>query len=367
MLKEHLENVMRNVSYDIVKPYISDNFSKQVLPNKPISALSGDDDESFATSGPLFNKIKFYDNLGAFETTTTVRNITPSTGEHDYDIDDEFASSVNGVYTIELPAAAKVSNSTYGLFAQMAIADLPKGTYNYRISKSYPSGRSEVFSDTVTVVDIDPNQLAVFDENNDKFNDNFIIAELGLELGTYTFEFTVGSVTNKVVVQVVEMPGFKVEKLTVGSSVATFYENYFLVPLPIVNPTTVSPARVLLDVSKFGLTDENYFLVSALSTIIDDDDNDELINTIELNELTVLDGLLLLDLGSVVSDIYFYDDISVTLQFFKKVSYKDYLISLGYSGNELETVNDPTAGYIQIGENQVINILFFDPSLGFGG
>jgi len=241
----------------------------------------------------------------------------------------------------------------------MAVADLAKGTYNYRISKSYPSGRNEVFSDTVTVVDIDRNQLAIFDTDNAKFIDNFIIAELGLELGTYTFEFTVGSVTNKVVVEVVDMPGFKVEKLSVGNSVATFYENYFLVPLPTNIPSTVSPARVLIDVSKFGVTDENFFLVSGLVDTV------TMINTIEPDELNVLDGVLLLDIGSITEGVTDFDSITITLQFYKKVSYKDYLISLGYSGNQLETINDPTAGYIQIGESQVINILFFDPSLGF--
>jgi hypothetical protein len=330
-----------------------------LLPNKPISVLSGAAVESFATSGPLFNKIKFYDALGAFENTTTVKDTTISAGpagEHYYDVNDKFVTAVNGVYTIELPAAAKVTNSTYGLFAQMAVADLAKGTYNYRISKSYPSGRNEVFSDTVTVVDVDANQLAVFDTANKKFIDNFIIAELGLELGTHTFEFTVGSLTNKVVVEVVEMPAFKVEKLTLGSAIATFYENYFLVPVPTVNPTAQSPSRVLLDVSKAGLTDENYFVATALLH------DSTLINKIKLNELNVLDGVLLLDLGSFTNNLIGSDGLRLTLEFFRKVSYKDYLISLGYTGETFVADNSPTAGYIQIGEPQVINILLFTPN-----
>jgi len=39
ILKEYLENTMRNVSYDVIKPFISDNFTKQILPNKPIVAI----------------------------------------------------------------------------------------------------------------------------------------------------------------------------------------------------------------------------------------------------------------------------------------------------------------------------------------
>jgi hypothetical protein len=37
--KEYLENIMRNVSYDILKPFISENFTKQTLPAKPIVSI----------------------------------------------------------------------------------------------------------------------------------------------------------------------------------------------------------------------------------------------------------------------------------------------------------------------------------------
>ena len=37
--KEYLEEVMKNVSYDILKPFISDNFYKSELPAKPIIAV----------------------------------------------------------------------------------------------------------------------------------------------------------------------------------------------------------------------------------------------------------------------------------------------------------------------------------------
>jgi hypothetical protein len=60
------------------------------------------------------------------------------------------------------------------------------------------------------------------------------------------------------------MPGLRVEKLSVGSSVATFYLGYHLVPQPVNNPTTDSPVRILIDVSKFGLTDANYFLFHTI-------------------------------------------------------------------------------------------------------
>lgn len=34
--KEQIESIMRNISFDILKPYISDNFKPQTLPSKPI-------------------------------------------------------------------------------------------------------------------------------------------------------------------------------------------------------------------------------------------------------------------------------------------------------------------------------------------
>ena len=61
---------------------------------------------------------------------------------------------VNGVYTIELPADNIQNPNHYGLYSLVSVADMPKGTYNYRISKSYPSGRTETFSDTVTIVKV---------------------------------------------------------------------------------------------------------------------------------------------------------------------------------------------------------------------
>lgn len=75
MLKEHLENVMRNVSYDIVKPYISDDFSKQVLPNKPIIAIHTRDQrdtlnliKAFYLKFPQYRWVTFKDLRGLSQT-----------------------------------------------------------------------------------------------------------------------------------------------------------------------------------------------------------------------------------------------------------------------------------------------------------
>jgi hypothetical protein len=328
-----------------------------LLPNKPssvIAAATGVNTNAlttFATEGALYNKIKFKDAGGTFSATYGSA----------FDPSDLFASEINGVYTIEMPAANLVSPTdlNFGLYSEVAVADMVKGTYNYSISKSYPSGRQETFSDTVTIVNVENNQVAAFDSNNTKFLTNFVIKEPTLELGQYVYEFSVGAVSRRIVINVVEMPSLVVEKLSVGTSIATFYEGYHLVPTPSVTPDADSPVRVLIDVSKFGITDENYFVVTSLTDtglVVDD--------PIELNVLTSLDGVLLLDVGSIDEAIAINDYVELTIKFYKKVSYVDYLISLGYTTNAAFIAANITTnvGYIQIGETQTISILVYEPA-----
>ena len=66
--KEYLEEVMKNVSYDILKPFISDNFYKSELPAKPIIAIHSRDQrdavniiKSFYIKFPQYRWITFRD------------------------------------------------------------------------------------------------------------------------------------------------------------------------------------------------------------------------------------------------------------------------------------------------------------------
>lgn len=72
--KEHIENVMRNVSFDILKPFISDNFEKQTLPPKPIIAIHSRDQrdsiniiKAFYIKFPQYRWITFRDMRGLSE------------------------------------------------------------------------------------------------------------------------------------------------------------------------------------------------------------------------------------------------------------------------------------------------------------
>jgi hypothetical protein len=72
--KEFIENVFRGISYDILKPYISDVFEKQSLPAKPIIAIHSRDQrdavniiKSFYIKFPQYRWITFRDMRGLTE------------------------------------------------------------------------------------------------------------------------------------------------------------------------------------------------------------------------------------------------------------------------------------------------------------
>jgi hypothetical protein len=340
--------------------------------NRPVSDHL--DGATFATSGPLFNKIKFFDNDADFTDVEEVKNLL----DHDTDELDLFATEVNGVYTIQLPQDYDLDLDEYGLFSLIGVSELNKGTYNYRISKSYPSGREETFSDTVAVTDIDENGLAVFDVNNEKFIDNFIIAEVGLELGRYTFEFTVASVSKTVVIEVVEMPGFNVEKLTIGEFIATEYQNYQLIDIEVVEVLENEAMRILIDISRLGLLETDFFLITEIYGSEDYvSDPDELVdgeeftikNLIEIGVIESLDGLLLLDIGSIYGDVDLYETLTIEIEFYREVTHLEWLASLGYTtnGDFIEDIDDyDYPRFIQIGEEQLINIAFYSSNDDFG-
>jgi hypothetical protein len=73
-LKEHISNVMRNTSFDIIQPYISDSFVKQSLPPKPIIAIHTRDQrdsvnfiKTFYLKFPQYRWISFRDMRGLSE------------------------------------------------------------------------------------------------------------------------------------------------------------------------------------------------------------------------------------------------------------------------------------------------------------
>ena len=71
MVKEYLENTMRGISYDVLEPFISESFTKQKLPNKPIVAVHTRDQrdtlnliKSFYLKFPQYRWVTFKDMRG---------------------------------------------------------------------------------------------------------------------------------------------------------------------------------------------------------------------------------------------------------------------------------------------------------------
>jgi len=72
--KEYIENIMRGISFDILKPFISDNFEKQTLPPKPVIAIHSRDQrdsiniiKAFYIKFPQYRWITFRDMRGLSE------------------------------------------------------------------------------------------------------------------------------------------------------------------------------------------------------------------------------------------------------------------------------------------------------------
>ena len=72
--KEYLESMMRNVSYDVLPPYISDNFVHQKFPSKPIIAIHSREQrdsinliKNFYVKFPQYRWITFKDMRGLSE------------------------------------------------------------------------------------------------------------------------------------------------------------------------------------------------------------------------------------------------------------------------------------------------------------
>jgi glycosyltransferase involved in cell wall biosynthesis len=71
---EFLENLMKGISYDILKPFISESFTKQTLPPKPIVAVHSRDQrdsvnliKSFYIKFPQYRWVTFRDMRGLSE------------------------------------------------------------------------------------------------------------------------------------------------------------------------------------------------------------------------------------------------------------------------------------------------------------
>jgi 5-hydroxyisourate hydrolase-like protein (transthyretin family) len=291
----------------------------------------------FATSGEGYELLKYFDASSNFDTLANMVN----KASHQTDGRDKFAELVDGVYTIDLPTT-KVANG-HGLYANVAVADLALGVHNYKIVKTYPDGRVVTIQDTAEVTSLDANQVAVFGSstkaNNTKFNDNWRIAELSdeFEKGTYTFEFTIGSVSRKFTVNIIDRPLLKLTNVTVGTAVSALYESKFT--FKPVDYASTTP-NIVLNYSLQNLTTANF--VSA--TISDTGTGTAALSTALSAAAKVALSGSTLTIGTVTGNFTTTQKVTIVLTFWNKVDY-----------------SVDTSRYVQVGETQTIVFGYLTP------
>jgi hypothetical protein len=269
-------------------------------------------------------------------------------GNYDTAVDgasgDKFISSVNGVYTLEMPST--YASATAGLYGRIAIADMPLGVYNFKVVKTYPDGRIETVEDAAEITGHDDNGIAEFgtptklNVNNVKFEDKFLIAETEYTLGTYTYEFTFGTVNKKYTINVVKQPSLTVSSLAIGTTATQLFDGSYT-----LKPGTYG-GNITMPFTLANLTTANFLSISTATTIASG-------FTAPVTTKQSLVGLNTLALGSLTSGARTKNDrIVYTVSFFNLVAFS---AIPGVSGSS--TAADR---YIQVGESQVITVLFVD-------
>jgi hypothetical protein len=297
----------------------------------PVSESTNLNDYLFTVSS---QKLKIYDAgfvSGSNEPTTAANNT--------YSADDKFVTSSNDVFTVEYPSVT----TKYILYANIAVADLSIGAHQYKIVKTYPDGRSETVEDTAEVTDVDNNGIAIFSTtetiaagtDNDKFLANFRIYEDNAMfvlqgVGTYKYEFTIGSTSRTFTINVVKRPNLTITGVKIGSSNLVLFDGeYVSAPVELTGAQAIS-----IPFTKVNLTDADFFTVEAASLLGTDFVRPSLA-PVSLKDLTAI------DLGTLTGARSANEKIYVTLRFWNKVDY-----------SELST------RYVQVGETENLIIGF---------
>jgi hypothetical protein len=176
----------------------------------------------------------------------------------DYDTDDaanKFVIGINGVYNIETSVATTATKDV--IYGKVLVTDLAVGTYSYVITKEFPDGRVERYSDSVKVTAIDANQIATFDANNSQFINNWTINQQynTTKEGTYKFTFSVAGVSKVYTINIVNPPSMVVEELTISRKEATLFNGIYRAL------TTELVGAVRAKVSLENLTEDDFVVV----------------------------------------------------------------------------------------------------------
>jgi hypothetical protein len=286
--------------------------------------------------------LKYFD-----DSASSSANFNEFTTEQAANANDLFAELVDGVYTIEIKSTYAAGTRS-GLYARIAIADLPLGAHNFKVVKTYPDGRVETVEDRAEVTAVDANQVAVFGSatltgiDNAIIRNNFLINEAAYVEGQYKYEFTIAGVSKTYIVDVLEAPAVSVNTLKIGSTVGGLLGATFTFAASIAYA-----GNVIIEFDLVNLSDDLFVTVEETSTIAQFvptalADGVALNSDVKLS-LSELEGVL--TLGALASWTPSTNNVvNVRLQFWKKIPYK--------------LVSGAGVMYEKVGESQTIKFGF---------
>jgi hypothetical protein len=149
----------------------------------------------------------------------------------------------------------------------LKIIDLPLGDYAYSVVKTYPDGRIERFSDVATITVLTEGVASTITSGSGNFATHWAASVNRVELGTYTYEFTFGSLSRKVTIVIAEQPKLSIKSLFVGSSETVLFNGIYRLQLPAADLplTTVVSANIELN----GLLATDFYKIKLVSEIVD--------------------------------------------------------------------------------------------------
>jgi hypothetical protein len=338
---------------DVLKNNAVPTLNRSTVFTNLVQYASGSNSFNYKTSGVGFEQLQVYDNDGILP---GVANFVPSAL-------DRFVSAVDGVYTVVRPSVQNTAKDF--LFAQIGVVDLAKGEYDYAITKKYPDGRVETFSDKVKVTALDNNQLVEFDSSNTKFINNWKVFETNYALGKHEYTFTVANVTKTFTVDVVQSQSVKVGNINFSSvgDLPLVDGNYTVsvnsIPKNTVTATPIKRTVKLEIDSLVGLKETNYYKVISSTPSLLNNPNAPVRDALgfsagssaatdisTVNDYTSLEDLEEINLGTIsranndnpiVAGTY----VTYTIRFYNEVN---------------KSVD--ASGYQQVGSDLMLNVLF---------
>ena len=141
------------------------------------------------------------------------------------------------------------------------------------------------------------------------FNANFLINETTYVKGTYTFEFTIGTINKKFTVNVVDLPSLKISSLLVGTAQTSLFNGVY----QLKNGTHAG--KITMAFTKTNITDNEFVTIEATPSFASG-------LTLPTSDPISLKDLKSLDLGTLASATRSENDkIYYVVNFWKQVPF----------------------------------------------